>query len=170
MEKKEKVVKERRKDVRLPIMHGILEPVELEFMAQDASGKIVPQPAILADLSAGGMRLITFMPPPRTKELHIMLQVGGMTKPVPVTGRIAWVKEKGGVYMSGIAFTSISADSRKQIASMADDFANCDTRIEFKLPEVCIADCKAAALCNKPQKDPALFKDKDKKDKTKKEK
>ena len=158
--KTSKVLKERRKHVRLPILHGILEPVEIEFFAADKSGKVVPQPAILADLSAGGMRLITFMAPPHTKELNIVLKLGGMKKGIPVTGRISWVKDKGGVFMNGIAFSAISPDDRKRINEMAEDYADCDTRFALKLPEVCVETCRAHGLCNKPQKDEPLFRKK----------
>ena len=159
MKKTSKVVTERRKHVRLPILHGILEPVELEFYAKDASGKAVPQPAILADLSAGGMRLITFMEPPRAKELNIMLKLSGV-KAMPVTGRISWVKNKGGVFMNGISFTAISPDDKKRINEMAEDYSDCDTRHALKLPEVCVETCRASGLCNKPQKNEPLFKKK----------
>ena len=64
--KKNKISDERRKHVRLPMLHGILEPVEVEFMTKTESGKNRAQPAILSDLSAGGMRLITFLEPPHS--------------------------------------------------------------------------------------------------------
>ena len=152
-----KVLKERREHVRLPILHGILVPVEIEFFTKDAHGKPVPQPAILADLSAGGMRLIPFMAPPHTKELNIVLKLNGV-KEMPVTGKISWVKDKGGVFMNGISFSHISADDRKRINEMAEDYTDCDTRSELKLPEVCVETCRAHGLCNKPQKDEPLFK------------
>jgi len=157
MKKISKVVKERRQHVRLPIMHGILEPVEIEFFTEDSHGKPVPQPAILADLSAGGMRLITFMAPPHTKSLNIILKLAGIKK-IPVTGKISWVKDRGGVFMNGISFSDISHDDRKRINEMAEDYADCDTRHALKLPEVCVETCRAHGLCNKPQKDEPLFK------------
>ncbi len=159
MKKTSKVMKERRQHVRLPIMHGILEPVEIEFFTEDSHGKPVPQPAILADLSAGGMRLITFMAPPHTKALNIILKLAGVKK-IPVTGKISWVKDRGGVFMNGIAFSDISHDDRKRINEMAEDYADCDTRHALKLPEVCVETCRAHGLCNKPQKDEPLFKKK----------
>jgi len=155
--KDSKVFKERREHVRLPILHGILEPVELEFYAKGADGKHHPQPAILVDLSAGGMRLITFLEPPHSKELNMILKLAGV-KEMPITGRISWVKEKGGVFMSGIIFSGICAEDRKRISDMAEDYVDCDTRIALKLPEVCVETCKAHGLCNKPQKDEPLFK------------
>ncbi len=159
MTKKHKVVKERRQHVRLPILHGILEPVEIEFFTTDEAGKVQPQPAILSDLSAGGMRLITFMAPPHSKEFNIVLNLAGLGE-VPITGKISWVKEKGGVFMNGISFSGISPDCVKRINAMAEDYADCDTRLELKLPEVCVETCKAHELCNKPQKDDTLFKKK----------
>ncbi len=157
--KNTKVFKDRREHVRLPMLHGILEPVEIEFYTKDRDGKAHPQPAILSDLSAGGMRLITFLAPPHSKEINIVLKLDGL-KEIPVTGRISWVKEKGGVFMNGISFAGISHDARKAINDMAEDYADCDTRMELKLPEVCISSCKAQGLCNKPQKDEPLFKKK----------
>ena len=157
--KKNKVVKERREHVRLPILHGILEPVEVEFFSKTEGGKTRPQPAILVDLSAGGMRLITFLEPPHSRELNIILKLAGV-KEIPVTGKISWVKEKGGVFMNGISFSGISPDDRKRISEMAEDYADCDTRMVLKLPEVCVETCRSHGLCNKPQKDESLFKKK----------
>ncbi|HAH30806.1 MAG TPA: hypothetical protein DCL44_00655 [Elusimicrobia bacterium] len=157
--KKNKVVKERRQHVRLPILHGILEPVDVQFSAKEKGGKSRPQPAILVDLSAGGMRLITFLEPPHSNELNIILKLAGI-KEIPVTGKISWVKERGGVFMNGISFTGISPDDRKRVNEMAEDYADCDTRMILKLPEVCVETCRAHGLCNKPQKDEPLFKKK----------
>ncbi len=154
--KPSKVVKERRQHVRLPMLHGILEPVEIEFYTTNTHGQSVPQPAILSDLSAGGMRLITFMAPPHTKELNIILKLDG-TREMPLTGKISWVKDKGGVFMNGISFSAISHDDRKCINEMAEDYSDCDTRTALKLPEVCVETCRANGLCNKPQKDEPLF-------------
>jgi len=153
--KEKKVFKERRKHVRLPILHGILEPVEIEFFTKDADTK--PQPAILSDLSAGGMRLITFLEPPHSKTLNIVLKIDNL-KEMPVNGEISWVKRKGEVYMVGISFTSISKENKEKINNMAEDYADCDTRIALKLPEVCVETCKAHSLCNKPHKNDTFFK------------
>jgi hypothetical protein len=107
-------------------------------------------------LSAGGMRLITFLEPPHSNELNIILKLVGVRE-IPVIGNISWVKEKGGVFMNGISFTSISHENRKKINEMAEDYADCDTRIALKLPEVCVKTCLSHGLCNKPQKDEPLF-------------
>ncbi|OGS07742.1 MAG: hypothetical protein A2270_04870 [Elusimicrobia bacterium RIFOXYA12_FULL_51_18] len=157
--KDHKVFKERREHVRLPILHGILEPVDVNFYDKDDVSKSRPQPAILVDLSAGGMRLITFLEPPHSKELNMVLKLAGV-KEMPIIGKISWVKEKGGVFMNGITFSDIGQEDKKRISEMAEDYVDCDTRIALKLPEVCVGNCGAHGLCNKPQKDEPLFKKK----------
>lgn len=154
--KNSKVFKERRRHVRLPILHGILEPVEIEFFAKDSRGNVKPQPAILSDLSAGGMRLITFLEPPHSKELNIVLKLDGLSE-MPICGKISWVRQKGEVYMTGISFATISKENEKKISLMAEDYSDCDARIALKLPEACVETCKAHSLCNKPQKDEIFF-------------
>ncbi len=160
MRKRTSVIEERRKHARLPILHGILEPVEITFSdirlkRKDQASR--SQPAILSDLSAGGLRLLTFLEPPHSKMFDIVLQLPGL-EGIPVEGKITWVRGKGGVYMSGISFTKISKHSREKINILAEDYADCDTRLALKLPEVCNPDCKCHSLCNKPQKDETMFK------------
>lgn len=145
---------ERRKHVRLPILHGILEPVEIEF--ETTQTKRISQPAILSDLSAGGMRIILFMEPPHTKELNMFLNLGG--EHIHVKGKIAWIRKKSEVYMIGISFTEISKENANKINNMALDYLDCDIKISLKLPDVCHEKCKAHILCNKPQKCEEYFK------------
>lgn len=156
IEKNKPHMHDRRKHVRLPIIHGILEPVNLVFEDPRAKGGTASQPAILSNLSAGGLRLMTFLEPPKTQKLDLHLDLPGLGK-VPIKGRISWVRGKGGVFMSGIAFTSISKPHCQKINAMAEDYADCETRIGLKLPEVCVPNCKCHHLCNKPQKDLGLF-------------
>jgi hypothetical protein len=58
----------------------------------------------------------------------------------------------------GIVFTELRGYFAAKIKAMADDFNDCNTRIMLRLPEVCVPNCKANALCNKIQKDETLFK------------
>jgi len=144
---------ERRKHPRLPILHGILEPVDLEFENENKTK--ISQPAILSDLSQGGMRLLTFLEPPHAKEINMILNLG--THKIPVKGRIAWIKQKESVYMIGITFDNISKENQNIINEMANDYLDCDIRISLKLPDVCSEKCKAHILCNKPQKIEEFF-------------
>jgi len=144
---------ERRKHPRLPILHGILEPVDLEFETENKTK--MSQPAILSDLSAGGMRLLTFLEPPHARQINMLLNLG--TYKILVKGKIAWIKQKENVYMIGISFESISKENQNIINKMANDYLDCDIRISLKLPDVCTESCRAHILCNKPQKIEELF-------------
>jgi len=154
--KKNQGFQERRKHARLPIMHGVLEPVNLSFELPSQKGKPYVQPAILSDLSAGGMRLMTFIEPPKTNVLEICFDMPGIGK-VPIKGKVSWIRGKSGVYITGIAFTEISKQNTHKISAMAEDYEDCETRIALHLPESCVETCKCHHLCNKPQKDDVLF-------------
>ena len=119
-------------------------------------GKETSLVAILADLSASGMRMISFLGAPLADTFSISLQLPGMEK-MEIKARMAWVKQKENVYTIGIEFTNIAADHAAKISAMADDFNDCDTRILLRLPEVCVGNCKACRICNKIQKDDTLF-------------
>jgi len=147
---------ERRKHARLPIIHDMVEPVDLTYQDPREKGKMQTQPAILANLSAGGMRLVTFMEPPKTGVLEMCIELPGLGK-IPVKGRISWIHSKGDVFTSGIAFTEISKVNCDKINAIAEDYEDCETRIGLKLPEVCVPNCKSYYLCNKMQKDSELF-------------
>ncbi len=154
--KKSENFTERRKHARLPIIHGIVEPVDLAFEDPAHKGKPLLVPAIMSNLSAGGMRLTAFAEPPKNGMLDLHLELPGLGK-THVKGRIPWIKGKGGVYTFGIAFTEISHAACEKINAMAEDYYDCETRIELRLPEVCVPNCKCQFLCNKPQKDEELF-------------
>lgn len=170
---------ERRRFQRFPVVHGMVEPITIDFdepkpgkaaglgKPSSASSRraLTPgaaaapaaaprnQPAILTNLSAGGMSLILFLEPPRTKRLEMVLSIPGLTR-IPIEGRVVRINEKGQTYNVGIAFTKIGKKHRDRISGMAQDHIDCETRISLKLPEVCVQTCSFHALCAKPQKGP----------------
>lgn len=147
---------ERRKHARLSIINGVLQPIDLSF--EDETGRLVIQPAILDNLSAGGIRLLTFLEPPKTTNIDLVLNLPGVGE-IPVKGKIAWMRTKGEVFLIGIEFLDISDKAKKRINSMAEDYEDCNTRIMLKLPDVCTHTCTANGLCNKAQKDSSKFTD-----------
>lgn len=142
---------DRRRFQRFPVVEGMIEPITVNFDMPDAPH----QPAILTNLSAGGMSLILFLAPPRAKKLDMVLSIPGLSE-VPVEGKVVRVIEKGQTFNVGIMFTKISKKHENQISTMAQDHEDCETRIELKLPDACVPDCRFAALCAKPQKMPAV--------------
>lgn len=159
---------ERRRHPRLPVVEGLVEPITLRY-APDASadaarpsrggpspaarGGLPSQPAILTNLSAGGMSLITFVEPPHARTLAMDLSLPGLEH-VKIEAKVVRVLSKGQTYNVGIQFTKISAKSQKQINDVASDHLDCETRIALALPEACVPHCSFHRLCQKPQKAP----------------
>ena len=144
---------DRRQHHRFPVCEGMAEPITINFGDEDASKSPKNQPALLVNLSAGGMSLILFLEPPRTKKLEMILTLPGLNN-VPIEGRVVRINEKGQTFNIGIAFSKIAKKHQDQITCMAQDNMDCETRIELKLPEACVATCKFNALCGKAQKGP----------------
>lgn len=149
-----KHIPEKRRHPRMSVISNLIEPVNLHYKTQD--GKETSLVAILADLSASGMQMISFLGAPLAEKFAISLQLPNTGK-IEVEARLAWVKQRENVYTMGIEFIRISEKDAKVISEMADDFNDCDTRILLKLPEVCVETCKCWKICNKIQKDDSLF-------------
>lgn len=149
---------DRRQFRRLPVVEGLIEPITLELggglgTPEEAAVAVTSQPAILTNLSAGGMSLVMFMAPPRAKKLDMVLAIPGFSQ-VPVEGTVVRIVEKGQTYNVGIAFTKISKKHQQQISGMAQDHEDCDTRISLNLPEACVKTCSFHELCMKSHKSP----------------
>ena len=148
---------EKRRHPRMPVISNLIEPVNLHYKTDD--GKETTLVAILADLSASGMRMISFLGAPLADTFSISLQLPGLKK-MEINARMAWAKQKENVYTIGIEFINMKPENAALISAMADDFNDCDTRILLKLPEVCVGTCKCNKICNKIQKDESLFESK----------
>ncbi|OIO07749.1 MAG: hypothetical protein AUJ52_09625 [Elusimicrobia bacterium CG1_02_63_36] len=155
---------ERRKAPRVSVVSDLVEPIVLRYAADDKPSKgarkedAIPkhlrtQPAILTNLSQGGLALITFLAPPRTKCFKMTLTIPGLDH-LPIEGRVVRVAKKGETFSVGIEFTKIAKKYQKAIQRMADDDADCNTRVSLGLPEACVPDCGFHYLCTKTQKAP----------------
>lgn len=145
--------KDRRKHHRFPVVQGMIEPINLQFGEKRKNSGPELQPAILTNLSAGGMSLLIFVEPPHTHVFDMEFGLPGFDH-IPVQGKIVRVHAKGQTYSVGIQFTKISKKHEKQISDMAADHMDCETRIGLSLPEACVPDCRFHGLCHKPQKSP----------------
>ncbi len=149
MSPKEKPVVERRQHARLPVVEGMIEPITVELPGDKGPA----QPAILTNLSAGGMSLLMFVEPPHARQLDMVLNIPGLER-VPIKGKVVRVHEKGPTFNVGIAFIQISKKHQEHINAMAEDHGDCEARIGLKLPEVCVKTCSFHVPCAKPQKGP----------------
>jgi hypothetical protein len=134
---------ERRQHRRFQVVDGMIEPITLEMETSDAAPKKVP--AIMTDLSAGGMSLLMFMEPPHTKSFQMTLSIPGL-EGVPIQASVARVHQKGETYSVGLSFVKIPRDAQKRIEKMAEDSADCETRTALRLPDACGTDCPFHSL------------------------
>jgi len=148
--------KERRKHPRVPVINNIVEPIDLIYNDEKTGAK-QEVPAVLADMSASGMRIVSFLKAPVAGNMQIKMELPFVGK-FSVEAKTSWVRQKGPVYTIGIEFTQISPAVAAKVQAMAEDFNDCNTRILLKLPEVCVPSCKCHSVCNKIHKDPSLFK------------
>lgn len=142
----EKKGAERRQHRRFSVVEGMIEPITLQLGTDGKS-----QPVIMTDLSAGGLSLLMFCEPPHAKSFEMILAIPGLDR-MPIEASIVRVHQKGETYSVGLSFTKISKKFQERLASMADDNADCETRVALRLPEACTRDCKFHMLCAKPVK------------------
>ena len=74
-----KPAKDRRRHRRFPIIEGLVEPIEVVWY-DDKQRQSKRQPAVLTNLSAGGMSLVTFLEPPHTKRIFLELSLPQLKK------------------------------------------------------------------------------------------
>ena len=143
MSEHKKTGAERRKHRRFSVVEGMVEPITLEL--EGADSLMHKQPAIMTDLSAGGISLLMFVEPPHTKSFQMTLNIPGL-EGVPIEAGIVRVHQKGETYSVGLAFRKISREAQKSIEKMAEDSADCQTRTSLGLPDACGSDCPFHSL------------------------
>jgi c-di-GMP-binding flagellar brake protein YcgR len=134
---------ERRKHRRFSVVEGMVEPITLEMDGGVNDGK--KQPAIMTDLSAGGISLLMFVEPPHTKSFQMTLSIPGL-EGVPIEASVVRVHQKGETYSVGLIFKKIPREAQKHIEKMAEDSADCQTRTSLGLPDACGTDCPFHSL------------------------
>jgi hypothetical protein len=127
---------ERRQHRRFQVVDGMIEPITLEMEGMETK-KV---PAIMTDLSAGGMSLLMFVEPPHANSFQMTLSLPGL-EGVPIQASVARVHQKGETYSVGLSFVKIPRDAQKRIEKMAEDSADCETRTALRLPDACGSDC-----------------------------
>jgi len=141
------MVKERRKHRRIPAV-----TVAKQALVESPEAKLKKEvPAIIYNVSAGGMALITFLSLPVNAFINLNFNLDGL-KLKDVEGRIVRVEGKEKTYLVVIAFTKIRAEVKKRINMMADAFDLCETRRMMGEENICSAECTYYQLCAKPIK------------------
>ncbi|MFA5778864.1 MAG: PilZ domain-containing protein [Elusimicrobiota bacterium] len=139
---------EKRKFKRFPVLYHLIKPVLIR--TQDSKAGI-SSPAIMANLSAGGMALLTFSPLPVGKNILISFDLKDL-KIDNVKSRVVRCENKEGSYIIGIQFINMPNDIAKKINKMADDFDSCETRILLGEKPVCKKGCDYFEHCQRVAK------------------
>ncbi|MFN3966184.1 MAG: PilZ domain-containing protein [Endomicrobiia bacterium] len=137
---------ERRKYLRLPILKDIAKPVDLFFNSSS-----VPIPAILLDLSACGMGLLTFVPVQLGTKITANLTLPELNIK-NIEGKVVWTLTKENSWRIGIVFTKIDKSEFDKIKKMSDDHSECENRISSGITDVCTTKCSYFPLCSKSVK------------------
>ncbi len=148
--------KERRVHSRIPIAADVGEPIEISIPRNPANGnKSTSMPAILANISAGGMALIAFGAEGMIKEdsrLNLTTNLPGMTFN-KIACQVVHVRCRSEMQTIGVRFTTMPATVKNRIAKLINDYDDCETRMGLGIPEVCTGKkCRYFALCKKTQK------------------
>jgi len=135
---------DRRKHQRMPTL-SIIKEVEL---ARNGSGEKIP--AIMCDISAGGLAIITFLPLPEGAEIILNLALPDINLK-NVKARIVRTAEKNGTYLAGLQFLNLSRKLKAKINKMALDWKKCEDNLALGLKVDC-SKCSYYKICTKKAK------------------
>jgi len=136
-----------RRHKRFPVLKDMAEPVDLFLMDQP----VREVPAVLTNLSAGGMALVVFAHVSGQAKLKIVLDVRGLDG-LEFQGHVAWTESKGETTAVGVRFDHLSHETTARVNHMAEDFQDCELKISFGLKDVCFRQCAYWAMCGKSVK------------------
>lgn len=140
----EKIVVEKRQYGRFPL--PLIKPIKIHI------GSLKEEvAAIMVNISAGGLGLLSFIHIPLNTNLILGLNFKGL-KIKKIRSKVVWVKQKENTFQIGIKFTSIPNTFKNKIYKMAEDFDICEKKILLGLKDVCYKKCSYYLLCSKPLK------------------
>lgn len=151
---------ERRSYSRFPIVKNVGEPVELKYVSEH---KKISIPGYIQSLSEGGVGIITLgeRPVEFTIGMHFILNlklpkmasnhVEGKIIRLH-TSRRAEMHHSHEEWFLALEFTKISAAATHHIRTIAEDWSDCETKIQMGLPDVCFSGCSFWEICEKSVK------------------
>jgi len=135
---------DRRRHQRMPTL-SVIKEVEL---TKNGSGEKIP--AIMSDISAGGLAIITFLPLPQNAEIILNLALPGINLK-NVKAKIVRIVEKNGTYLAGLQFLNLSRKLKVKINKMALDWKKCEDNLSLGLKIDC-SKCSYYKICSKEAK------------------
>jgi len=107
---------DKRVSKRFPIMHQLAEPVLVRTESSKSEKSI---PAVMANLSASGMALLTFLPLAIGKILFMSFDLRHV-KIDNIKSKVVRCDTKDGTYVLGIKFLGLPNGVKTKINKMAD--------------------------------------------------
>ncbi len=139
-------VQERRKHPRLPLHLSVAKLVDFS-----CDGLSQPAPAILVDLSAGGLSMIAFALPHLTKNVTFKLELPGLVN-AQLHGTIVRAIKKGETYQVGIAFKEFQHEWAQLVSKLVKAYDTCEDRLAQGDRRFCVKACAFFSLCQKEEK------------------
>ena len=138
---------DKRRHTRFPLVKDLAEPVDL-FLLDEPAREL---PAVLINLSSGGMALVVFAHVSGDTRLKITLNIPGL-EGIELQGHVAWTEVKGDTTALGVRFNHIASEDSRRINQMAEAYQDCELKLSFGLRDVCFRECAYWPLCHKPVK------------------
>jgi hypothetical protein len=137
---------ERRKHPRLPLHLSVAKLVDFK-----CDGLDMPAPAILVDLSAGGLSMIAFALPNLTKNVTFRLDLPGLVN-AQLHGKIVRAHKKGETYQVAIAFSEFKEEWSRLVSKLYKAYNECEDRLSQGDRRFCFKLCAFFSLCQKDEK------------------
>ena len=139
-------VQERRKHPRLPLHLSVAKLVDFK-----CDGLELPAPAILVDISAGGLSMIAFALPHLSKNVTFRLELPGFVN-AQLHGKIVRAIKKGETYQVAVAFSEFKDEWSRLVAKLAKAYNDCEDRLAQGDRRFCFKRCAFFSLCQKEEK------------------
>lgn len=137
---------ERRKHPRLPMHLSIAKMVDFQ-----CDGLEAPAPAVLVDLSAGGLAMVCFGLPHLAKNVTFKMDLPGLVS-ANIHGEIVRATRKGESYQVGVKFTEFQHQWAHLVEKLAKAYQHCEDRLQQGDRRFCVKDCSFFSLCQKDEK------------------
>ncbi len=126
---------ERRKHPRLPVHLSVAKLVDFKCEGIDQ-----PSPAVLVDLSAGGLAMICFTLPQLAQKVTFRLKLPGIVN-AQMQGRVLRAHRKGETYRVAVAFTEFQDEWSHMISKLAKSYEECKDRWDQGDRNYCPKEC-----------------------------
>lgn len=115
-------VQERRRHPRLPLHLSVAKLIEFRCEGQEQS-----IPAVLVDLSVGGLAMVAFAPPRLTQKITFRLELPGLVN-AQLHGHVVRATHKGDTYQIAVAFDEFQQQWEHMIGKLYRALKDCEAR------------------------------------------